>query len=479
MPDTNREVTYLMSEDVLDEARAAGFEVVTSTAFVTLNPEAVRLLPSSSSALAVDVAGDYVMALTDSIPSPAEFHAIEKEAGMLLALSVATPEVMSELREKARSAVGPSGDAPASVGPVLAQAVERNASDVHLSVGQRPQLRVQGKLTDARGFGLLSAPDMEAAARWVAGTEFEGFNGDFDCAVTYAGSRWRVNLYNQRQSLALAIRRVPVEIPALDSLGLPPAVKNLARLGSGLVLFCGPTGSGKSTSLAALIDRINSTRDCHILTIEDPVEYVHTSRTAMVHQREVGDDTLSFATGLRSALRQDPDVILVGELRDLETMDMALTAAETGHLVFATVHASSAEEVFGRLINPFPAAQQNQVRDKLAAVMQAAVVQRLVRTTDGKRALACEVLLVNSAVKNLVRGGQTHQIPSVIDGGRGKGMVSMDYSLARLNAAGRITDEEAELNWNDPNAYAEHRSSLGPGAATAGFDDIDEFGDDL
>lgn len=463
--------------DLVDLARAAGFDVATDASKVAINPEAVRLLPSTSSCLALDVAGDYLLAAIDRIPSPAELNDLERESGMLMTLVVCPPGVLFALRERAALAAPSSEDAPASLGPVLIQAVERGASDVHLAVGQKPVLRVQGRLVPARGHGLLSVADMEAAGSWVAGAALEGFTGDFDCAVTYAGSRWRVNLYKQRQSLALAARRVPVEIPRLETLGLPPAVQRLARLGRGLVLFCGETGSGKSTSLAALVDRINSSRDCHIMTIEDPVEYVHTSRTAMVHQREVGEDTASFATGLRSALRQDPDVILVGELRDLETMEMALAAAETGHLVFATVHASSAEEVFGRMINPFPAEQQGQVRTQLAAVLQAAIIQQLVPTTDGKRVLATEVLLVDSGVRNLVRQNQTHQIPTVLEGGRRQGMMSMDYSLATLNAAGRISDEEVELRWADPKAYATHRASMGAGAATSGFDDDLGFGD--
>lgn len=424
----------------LADAAALGYEVVTDHTSLELDPAAARLLPSDSTAVGYQRAADVLKVLVDHVPSPAEFAELEKASGMLVALAVTTPAVLEAVRSSLR--VPDDGTAPSSIASTLGQAVQAGASDVHLSVGLPPRWRLGGELSAVPGWGPLSAADMEAAARWILGERSEDFDnsGDFDAAISYAGARWRVSLYRQRGGLALALRQIPSVVPRLEALGLPGAVVNLAGISQGLVLFCGPTGSGKTTSIAALIDRVNRTRSCHILTIEDPVEYVHSSKKATVHQREVGVDTADFASGLRHALRQDPDVILVGEMRDLETMRTALAAAETGHLVFATVHASSASEAFHRIIDAFPGVEQSQVRAMLASSLRAVVAQLLLPTTrPPARQLVCEVLLMNTAVRNMVREERLHEISSVLDSSIGEGMSSMDRSLAFYVASGTIT----------------------------------------
>jgi twitching motility protein PilT len=256
--------------------------------------------------------------------------------------------------------------------------------------------------------------------------------------------RFRVNVLLQRDSVGAVLRAIPYEIVPFDSLGMPPAVAGLAGLPRGMVLVTGPTGSGKSTSLASLVDIINSTKPVHIMTVEDPIEFLHNHKMAVINQREVGEDTHSFANALKHVLRQDPDVILVGELRDLETISTALTAAETGHLVFATLHTQDAPQSVDRIIDVFPPHQQQQVRVQLASSLQAVVTQQLIPTRDGRgRALAAEVLIATPAVRNLVREGKTHQIYSAMQAGARYGMQTMDQSLAHLVTTGSISMEAA------------------------------------
>src|SRR5690606_38237188 len=251
---------------------------------------------------------------------------------------------------------------------------------------------------------------------------------DFAYSLPGVG-RFRANVYRQRGSLAAAFRLIPTSVPDLDELGLPPAVAGLCELSQGLVLVTGPTGSGKSTTLAAMVDRINRTRRLHIVTLEDPIEYLHRHRRSLVNQREVGIDVPTFAAGLRAALREDPDVIMVGEMRDLETIATALTAAETGHLVLATLHTPSAPQAVDRIIDVFPAEQQNQVRVQLAGVLEAVIAQRLVPTADGRgRHVVAEVLLGTAAVRNLIREGKTAQLPAVMETSRQYGMVTLRES---------------------------------------------------
>jgi twitching motility protein PilT len=472
LPEDRETEPRVTDHDVLAAARAEGFSVLTDPE-TALDPAAVRLLPTTSAAVGVAVAGDVLLACLDHLPSPAEFAELEAASGMLITVAIADAATFTALRDRAGMSV--DGAAPRSVAPALTEAIEAGASDVHLSVGSPPVLRIAGQLRTLERWPVLSAADLEHAARWLVGDDLSSFTGDHDCAVSYGGSRWRVSLYRQRQQLALALRRVPTQIPKLDQLSLPASVVKMAELTSGLVLFAGPTGSGKSTSMAALVDRINRSRRCHILTVEDPIEYVHADRTATIHQREVGDDTASFPIALRAAMRQDPDVILVGELRDLETMRTAIAAAETGHLVLATVHATSTAGVFSRLIDAFPAEQQAQVRTQLSASLQGVVAQQLLpATARDERQLVCEVLVATTAVRNMVRESRLHEIGSVLDAGAGHGMISMDRSLAEYVAAGRIAPEVAVAHVHDEKTYAEHlRRIPSGGVVTSQLSELD------
>jgi twitching motility protein PilT len=276
---------------------------------------------------------------------------------------------------------------------------------------------------------------------------------DFSYGVRGLG-RFRINCYLQRGSVAAALRSIPTRVPTLQELGLPPIVYELTERHSGLVLVTGQTGAGKSTTLACMIGHINQTRACHILTIEDPIEYLHNHGRSMVNQREMGSDTFSFATALRSALREDPDVVLVGELRDLETVEAALTVAETGHLVFGTLHTRSAPQTIDRIVDVFPPHQQEQVRVLLASCLEAVITQQLIPRLNGRgRVPALEIMLATSAIRNLIREAQTHQMPSVLETGRQYGMQTMDASLASLVQQGVISGEEGAMRALDPEHY--------------------------
>jgi type II secretory ATPase GspE/PulE/Tfp pilus assembly ATPase PilB-like protein len=319
---------YIMNNDELKRtALLSGFEVIDDINY-DIDLKASRFIPANINAIGARLNGDIINIIIDHIPSPFEFREYEQITGLAVTLSIAPEPIFSELKKK----IATLEEAPRNIGAAMFETVKEKATDLHLSVGSPPIIRVKGELKNIDNWPPLTASDLEAAARWVAGDDFAN-KRDVDCAITYANARWRVSLYRQRQSLALALRRIPSQPPKAEELGLTEAIIDFTTLHSGLVLFCGPTGSGKSTSLAALVDRINKTRSCHILTLEDPIEYIHSSALAMVHQREVGVDVSDFASGLRSALRQDPDVLLVGELRDLETISTALSAAETGHFV--------------------------------------------------------------------------------------------------------------------------------------------------
>jgi twitching motility protein PilT len=273
---------------------------------------------------------------------------------------------------------------------------------------------------------------------------------DFAYAIP-GTARFRVNAYVQRQAIAAAFRLIPQELPSIDDLGLPAVLHDFARKPRGMVLVTGPTGSGKSTSLAAVIDEINRTRDEHIMTIEDPIEFLHGHKRCIINQREIGADAQTFAGGLKAALRQDPDVILVGEMRDLETIHTALTAAETGHLVFATLHTQDAPQTIDRIIDVFPPSQQQQVRVQLSVALQGIVTQQLLPTADGAgRVAACEVLLATPAIRNLIREGKTHQIYSSLQTGASLGMQTMDAALATLVRSGKITQKLAEARSSTP-----------------------------
>jgi twitching motility protein PilT len=335
-----------------------------------------------------------------------------------------------------------------SIDTLLEQMVARNASDLHVTAGTPPAIRVRGHIQPLESAPPLGSEDLQQLLYRILSSEQQKhleIKRQLDLAYSVPGlARFRVNVYFQRGTLGAAFRLIPHELKTLEELGLPSGLHVLTQKPRGIVLVTGPTGSGKSTTLAAMIDEVNRTRSEHILTIEDPIEFLHRHKRCIVNQREIGPDAISFAEALRGALRQDPDVILLGEMRDLETIGTALTAAETGHLVFGTVHTQSAPSTIDRLIDVFPAAQQEQIRIQIAATLQGVVTQTLLPTADGKgRAPAIEILFPDDAVRNLIRQAKVEQIYSVMQTSTGRGMQTMEQSLAELVLRGVISIEIA------------------------------------
>ncbi len=330
---------------------------------------------------------------------------------------------------------------------LLIEAKEKGASDVHLNIGIPPILRLNGKLNKTQ-FPVLNAEDVHKIIySLISDQQKKDFEKDRQLDFAYEikdVSRFRINIFRHRLGEAAAIRLIPTEIKSISELGLPDVISTLAEKSKGIVLATGPTGSGKSTTLAALIDIINSNRYEHIISIEDPIEYIHQHKNCIVSQREIGEHTDSFASALRVALREDPDVILVGEMRDLETISMALSAAETGHLVFSTLHTNSAADTIERIVNVFPAHQQAQARMQVAGTIEAVIAQTLIPTADGQgRVAAMELMLATPAIRNLIRDEKIYQIPSTIQISRKIGMRSLDQSLKDLLMEGNITREDA------------------------------------
>jgi twitching motility protein PilT len=349
---------------------------------------------------------------------------------------------------------------------LLLEVIERNASDLHLTAGAHPTVRVRGRLTPLEDYPVMTTEmTREIVYSILSNDQRQRLETDWQIDFAYAipgRARFRVNAYYQRAAIGAAFRLIPFSIKSLDELGMPSALHEMAKKPRGFVLVTGPTGSGKSTTLAAVVDEINASREEHIMTIEDPIEFLHGHKKCIVNQREIGSDAISFAHGLKAALRQDPDVILVGEMRDLETIHTALTAAETGHLVFATLHTQDTPQTIDRIIDVFPASQQQQVRVQLSVALQGIVTQQLLPTADGAgRVAACEVLLATPAIRNLIREGKTHQIYSSLQTGGNIGMQTMDAALATLVRSGKITQQLAEARSSTPE---ELRRLLGAGS---------------
>ena len=340
---------------------------------------------------------------------------------------------------------------------LLRELVGRGASDLHLTVGQRPTLRIDGTLRELEETAALSSADTEGlAAALLTTDQRRRFDEEHDLDFAFDVpdlARFRGNCFRQRGRIALALRHIPHRVESLEELGLPPIMSRLAARPRGLVLVTGPTGSGKSTTLAAMVDLINRRRCGHVITIEDPIEFLHPHRRCIVNQREVGGDTRSFATGLKYSLRQDPDVILVGEMRDAETMGAALTIAETGHLVLSTLHTNSAADSVNRVVDAFPAHSQQQVRTQLASVLEGVVTQILLpRALGSGRVVATEVLVCTDAIRAVIRDEKVHQIRSLMEAGRRHGMQTMNDSLARLYLNGEVRLEAALGSSSDPAA---------------------------
>ncbi|MBG6056970.1 pilus retraction protein PilT [Cryobacterium sp. MP_M5] len=389
------------------------------------------------------------------------------------------------VRQPAPVHIGPDGrQADPDLIEALTLVLELEASDLHITVGAPPTIRMDGALRPIEGLDVWMPEKVNAALYSIISigdrVRFDE-ERELDFAYTAAGARFRVNFYHQRNSIGAAFRLIPREIKPLKTLGVPESVGKFSLLPRGLVLVTGPTGSGKSTTLAAMVDLANSTRPDHIVTVEDPIEFLHKHKKSLVNQREVGHDTHSFAAALKHVLRQDPDIILIGELRDLETISVALTAAETGHLVFATLHTQDAAQTIDRMIDVFPPHQQGQIRTQLAATLRGVVCQTLVKKANDKgRVVATEILVTTPAIANLIREGKTHQITSMMQAGGAEGMHTMDQHLADLVDSGQITRQAAMDKAHDVESLAQlikrADTSMDASSRTMGSGGID-YGD--
>lgn len=335
-------------------------------------------------------------------------------------------------------------------------AIEKRASDLHVTVGVAPSVRIDGKLYSLTEKGILTPETSERLLESIMTrdqTERFKQRRELDFSFGYQKMRFRTNVFYQKGNVGAALRLIPTAIRSMQELGIPPILERFTEPSQGFVIITGPTGHGKSTSLAALVEHINQVRSEHIITIEDPIEYIFEHKKSIIVQREIGVDTNSFARALRSALREDPNVVLVGEMRDLETIEAALTLAETGHLVFTTLHTNSSSQTADRIVDVFPPHQQQQVRMQLANVLLGVVSQRLLPRIQGGRVLATEIMIANSAVKNTIREGKTHQLPNIIQTSAAEGMIGLDKVLAELVSRGEITIDTA-LTWAlDPKAF--------------------------
>jgi twitching motility protein PilT len=459
-------------------AAAAGIPFV-DLAEAVVHSDASKILPSdlATTHCALGYALDG-RRLSVAFPMPADADVMHDVAEAVEAAGYEMHAVGAErsaLEEALGEVYGTAVAEPVGLGKPTTQTAEKRlvdliertvalgASDLHLAADQPPFVRVLGELVRMPDQPVLSAAEVrELSLSIITARQRERFEEtrELDTAYAIPGRvRLRVNLFVQRGAVGAAFRVIPFEVVPFAQIGIPPVVASFADLPRGLVLVTGPTGSGKSTTLASLIDLVNQKRQAHIITIEDPVEFVHKSKAALVNQREVGDDTAGFNIALTQALRQDPDVVLVGEMRDLETVSTAISAAETGHLVFATLHTQDSGQTVDRIVDVFPAEQQSQVRTQLANTIQGIVAQQLIPTADGRRRVpACEVLIATPALRSLIRDGKVHQIANTISSGRKQGMQTLDDSLTALVRAGEITPDAALRRARDPQGLA---STLG------------------
>jgi twitching motility protein PilT len=420
-----------------------------------IQPGSDRLLPAEIArrrcVIVLAVERDRLMLAMEDPSDQATIDEVGAATGLAVTPVLAVRSDLLESLENLYPQAVPAGALPSvsmvgqelHVNDLLAKVTELGASDLHLTVGIPPTVRIHGAITPLEGFPVLNGSEIRRMMYSILNArQREKFEGELELDTSYSVpnmGRFRVNVFIQRDSVGAVMRAIPFEIVPLERLGLPLSITALAALPRGLVLCTGPTGSGKSTTLASLVDVINVGKALHIMTVEDPIEFLHHHKKSIVNQREVGEDTKSFAIALKHVLRQDPDVILVGEMRDLETISTALTAAETGHLVFGTLHTQDAPQSIDRIIDVFPAHQQQQIRVQLASALQGVVCQQLVPRINGTgRVVACEVLIATPAVRNLIREGKTHQVYSTMQAGGRYGMQTMDQSLANLVRAGQI-----------------------------------------
>ena len=339
---------------------------------------------------------------------------------------------------------------------LLENAVANNASDLHLIVGKKPTLRINGRLHAIEQEEILTLQTNEQLIFTLLTDEQRQLflaNRELDFSYSVKNGRFRINIYNERGNIAAALRLIPKNIKSVEELGLPKILHDFANLRQGFILITGPTGHGKSTTLAALLNEINQQRDCHIVTIEDPIEYIYPEGKSLVSQREMHQDTHSWESALRSVLREDPDIVLVGEMRDYETIAAALTVAETGHLVFASLHTNSASQTIDRIVDIFPATQQNQIRTQLASTLEGILSQRLIPAVSGERIPACELLLASSAVKTSIREAKTHLIDNIILTSGEAGMIPLDASLVQLVRDGKVDQEVARAYALNPEEF--------------------------
>jgi len=395
---------------------------------------------------------------------------LPQSGGPATSLAAAVPEVSPAVTNPVTEPAGPAvegrlgaeppkhTDAP-QIDELLRLMIDRGGSDLHITVGSPPGIRLRGEIVPVENMRPLTQRDtMEMILNLLSEEQRKRFETELELDFAYSipgVSRFRANVYQQRNSMGAVFRVIPLKIPTLEELGLPKVCKYLAERPRGLVLVTGPTGSGKSTTLAAMIDHINDTRAVHVITLEDPIEFMHKNKMCYVNQREVGEDTHSFASALKRVLRQDPDVILVGEMRDLETISAAITAAETGHLVLATLHTTGGPATVDRIIDVFPPHQQQQVRMQLSGTMEGVLSQVLLRSTDGRsRVMAMEIMLGIPAIQNLIREGKTHQMSTIIQGGASLGMQTLDQHLKILLQGGKVTFEEAISKAMNPRELA-------------------------